>query len=84
VARKAEATLWMLVKVGTRVSMKRVVKKGRSYVPKVDDVYEPGSYDLCYAQNGKRLREARGKRFCSCATGAASASEAIRDTSGFP
>ncbi|HEY4818237.1 MAG TPA: hypothetical protein VIH67_12455 [Candidatus Acidoferrum sp.] len=32
-------------KVGTRVSMKRVVKKGRD-VPKVDDVYEPGSYDL--------------------------------------
>ena len=35
-ARKAEATLWMLVKIGKRSVMKRVLKKGRSYVPKVE------------------------------------------------
>jgi hypothetical protein len=34
-ARKAEAILWMLVKIGERSVMKRLVKKGRSYVPKV-------------------------------------------------
>jgi hypothetical protein len=31
-ARKAEATLWMLLKIGERSVMKRVVKKGRGYV----------------------------------------------------
>ncbi len=35
-ARKAEATLWMLAKIEERAVMKRVVKKGRSYVPKVE------------------------------------------------
>ncbi len=50
-ARKAEATLWMLVKIGKRSVMKRVVKKGRSYVPKVECPYEPGSYYLRYTQN---------------------------------
>ena len=32
-ARKAEATLWMRIKIGERSVMKRLAKRGRSYVP---------------------------------------------------
>ncbi len=57
-ARKAEATLWMLLKIGERSVMKRVVKKGRGYVmPRVKGPYEPGSYYLCYTRNGSRAWE---------------------------
>jgi hypothetical protein len=35
-ARKIEATLWMLIKVRERSVMKRMVKKGRSYVPRIE------------------------------------------------
>jgi hypothetical protein len=59
-ARKAEATLWMLVKIGKRSVMKRVVKKGRSYVPRVKCPYKPGSYYLRYTQNGSRAWESVG------------------------
>jgi hypothetical protein len=59
-ARKAEATLWVLVKIGKRSIMKRVVKKGRGYVPKVEGPYEPGSYYLRYTQNAKRRVESVG------------------------
>jgi integrase len=56
-ARKAEATLWMLVKIGERSVLKGIVKKGRSYVPNVNGPYELGSYYLRYTQNGKRIWE---------------------------
>ena len=59
-ARKSEATLWMLIKIGERSIMKRVVKKGRSYVPKVEGSYEPGSYYLRYRLHGKRTWEGVG------------------------
>src|SRR5258708_32924760 len=59
-ARKAEATLWMLVKIGKRSMMKRVVQKGRSYVPKIKCPSEPGSYYLRYTQNAKRRVESVG------------------------
>ena len=32
-ARKAETTLWLRVKIGKRSVMKRMAKRGRSYVP---------------------------------------------------
>ena len=54
-ARKAEATLWMLAKIRVRSIMKRMGKKGRSYVPRIEGPYEPGSYYLRYTQNGKRI-----------------------------
>ena len=41
--------------------MKRVAKKGRSYVPNVEGPSEPGSYHLRYTQNKKRVWEAMGK-----------------------
>jgi hypothetical protein len=56
-ARKTEATPWMLVKIGGRTVMKRLVKKGRSYVPRVEDPYEAGSYHLRYTQHRKRKWE---------------------------
>jgi hypothetical protein len=59
-ARKAEATLWMLVKIGERSVMKRLVKKGRSYVPRVEGPYEAGSYHLRYTQHRKRKWESVG------------------------
>ncbi len=59
-ARKPEATLWMLVKVRERSAMKRIVKKGRGYVPKIEGPYESGSYYLRYTQDGKRIWEAVG------------------------
>jgi integrase len=59
-ARKAEATVWMLAKIRKRSVMKRMVKKGRSHVPKIEGPYEPGSYYLRYTQNGKRIWEAVG------------------------
>ena len=40
--------------------MKRMVKKGRSYVPKIEGPYEPGYYHLRYAQNRKRMWEPVG------------------------
>ena len=43
-ARKAGATLWMLLKIGERFLMKRLVRKGRSYIPSVEGAYLPGSY----------------------------------------
>jgi len=42
-ARKEEAVLWMLVKIRERSVMKRLVKQGRSYVPKIDGPYGRGS-----------------------------------------
>jgi hypothetical protein len=59
-ARKTEATLWMLVKIGERSLRKRLVKKGRSYVPNVEGSYLPGSYYLRYRQRGKRAWESVG------------------------
>jgi hypothetical protein len=58
-ARKAEATLWMLVKIGKRSIMKRVVKKGRGYVPKVEGPYEPGSWWV-----EKFSQSRKGQRIC--------------------
>src|SRR6266849_2459763 len=40
--RKAEATLWMRVKIGERSAMKRLAKKGRSYVPDFEGPCKPG------------------------------------------
>src|ERR1700694_3859720 len=57
---KAKATLWMVVKIRGRSVMKRMVKKGRSYVPKIEGPYEPGYYHLRYAQNRKRMWEPVG------------------------
>ncbi len=59
-ARKAEATLWMRIKIGERSVMKRVAKRGRSYVPDFEGPYKPGSYHLRYTQNEKRIWEAIG------------------------
>jgi len=59
-ARKAEATLWMRVKIGERSVMKRLAKRGRSYVPDFEGPYKPGSYHLRYTQNEKRIWEAIG------------------------
>jgi hypothetical protein len=57
---KAKATLWMVVKIRGRSVMKRMVKKGRSYVPKIEGPHEPGYYHLRYTQNRKRMREPVG------------------------
>lgn len=57
---KAKATLWMVVKIRGRSVMKRMVKKGRSYVPKIEGPYEPGYYHLRYGLNQKRMWEAVG------------------------
>jgi len=51
--RKAEAMRRMLVKIGERSVMKRLVKKGRSYVPRVDGPYDAGSYHLRFTQRRK-------------------------------
>jgi hypothetical protein len=60
-ARTAEAMLWMLLKIGKRSVMKRVVKKARGYVmPRVKCPYEPGSYYLRYTRNGSRAWESVG------------------------
>jgi len=60
-ARKAEATLWMKVKIGGRSVMKPTTKKDRGYVQKIEGPYEPGSYYLRYTRNGKRMWESVGK-----------------------
>jgi hypothetical protein len=60
-ARKAEATLWMLVKIGKRSVMKRVVKKGRSYVPRVECPYKPG---LTISAT-RRMATGRGDRWAT-------------------
>jgi hypothetical protein len=57
---KAKATLWMVVKIRGRSVMKRMVKKGRSYVPKIESPYVPGYYHLRYTQNRKRMWEPVG------------------------
>jgi integrase/recombinase XerD len=59
-ARKAEATLWIKVKIGGRSVMKRMTKKGRSYAHKIEGPHEPGSYYLRYTRNGKRMWESVG------------------------
>ena len=40
--------------------MKRMTKRGRSYVPETEEPYKPGSYHLRYTQKGKRVWEAVG------------------------
>jgi hypothetical protein len=57
---KAKATLWMVVKIRRWSVMKRMVKKGRSYVPKIEGPYEPGYCHLRYTRNRKRMREPVG------------------------
>ena len=59
-ARKVEATLWMLIRIRERSVMKRMVKKGRSYVPRIEGPFKPGSFYLRYTQNGRRIWEAVG------------------------
>jgi hypothetical protein len=59
-ARKAEATLWMKVKIGGRLAMKRLVKQGRGYVPRIEGPYERGCYYLRYTKSGKRIWESIG------------------------
>jgi integrase/recombinase XerD len=59
-ARKVEATLWMLIRIRERSVMKRMVKQGRSYVPRIEGPFKPGSLYLRYTQNGRRIWEAVG------------------------
>jgi integrase len=59
-ARKAEATLWMQVKIGERRAMKRLVKQGRGYAQKIEGPYQRGCYYLRYTRNGKRVWESVG------------------------
>jgi hypothetical protein len=59
-ARKAEATLWIKLKIDGRSVLKRMAKSGRSYAHKVQGRYESGSYYLRYTRNGKRLWESVG------------------------
>ena len=60
-ARKAEATLWVKLKIGRRSVMKRMLRKGRGYAQKSDGPYEIGSYYLRYTHNGKRIWESAGR-----------------------
>lgn len=60
-ARRAEATLWMLIKQGGKnryVSVSKV-RSGR-YAPNVEGPFEPGPYYLRYTQDGKRKWECVG------------------------
>jgi hypothetical protein len=59
-ARKAEATLWIKLKIDGRSVLKRMAKSGRSYAHKVQGRYESGSYYLRYTRNGKRWWESVG------------------------
>jgi hypothetical protein len=60
-ARKAEATLWVKLKIGRRCVMKRMLRKGRGFAQNIDGPYETGSYYLRYTHNGKRIWESVGR-----------------------
>ncbi len=60
-ARKAEATLWMLIKQGDKTRYVSVSKVGSGrYRPKIEGPFEPGPYYLRFTQDGKRKWECVG------------------------
>jgi hypothetical protein len=57
-ARKEEATLWMLIKQGDKSRHVSVSKVGSGrYVPNIEHPFVPGPYHLRYTQDGKRKWE---------------------------
>jgi hypothetical protein len=60
-ARRAEATLWMLIKQGDKNRYISVSKVGSGrYVPNIDGPFKPGPYYVRYTQDGKRKWECVG------------------------